>query len=245
MAVTGGAEVAYRDVEGGRQEYLALLPLAEPTAPDQLTVARVEEEGNEELAVIIQAVTLIDERTGMFLALLPSDRGRFVLVHSGDVKIYENLDVAPRAYMAYDWTVADDADAALALVRERGGQAVAQPVVEGALPASIQPTPSATGEAEITAYEPERVAVHVRGDQPGLLALSDSAYPGWRVSVDGAPTELLTVNYLFRGVPVGAGEHEVVFEFRSDSWRRGLLASGAALLLWLGILVAGLALWRN
>jgi hypothetical protein len=245
MAVTGGAEVAYRDVEGGRQEYLALLPLAEPTAPDQLTVARVEEEGNEELAVIIQAVTLIDERTGMFLALLPSDRGRFALVHSGDVKIYENLDVAPRAYMAYDWTVADDADAALALVRERGGQAVAQPVVEGALPASIQPTPSATGEAEITAYEPERVAVHVRGDQPGLLALSDSAYPGWRVSVDGAPTELLTVNYLFRGVPVGAGEHEVVFEFRPDSWRRGLLASGAALLLWLGILVAGLALWRN
>ena len=41
-------------------------------------------------------MTLIDARTGMFTPLLPSDRGRFRLVHSGDVKIYENLDVLPR-----------------------------------------------------------------------------------------------------------------------------------------------------
>ncbi len=245
MAATGGAEVAYRDVEGGRQEYLVRLPLTTPLAPDELVVARVEG-GNEELTVIIQAATLFDERTGMFLALLPSDRGRFALVHSGDVKVYENLDVAPRAYMAYDWTVVDDADAALALVRERRGQAVAQPVVEGALPASMQPAPGATGEAEIIAYAPERVTVRVSGDQPGLLVLSDSNYPGWRAWVDGAPVELLNINYLFRGVPVTAGKHAVVFEFRSDSWRRGLETSGGALLLWIGILFAGLAVdWRR
>lgn len=245
MAATAAAEVAYRDVESGRQEYLARLSLAKPITPDQLTVARVAEE-NEDLAVVIQAVTLIDERTGMFLALLPSDRGRFALVHSGDVKIYENLDVAPRAYMAYDWTVAQDADAALALVQTRGGQAVEKPVVEGKMPAFMQPTPGARGEAEIVSYEPERVAVRVRGDGPGLLVLSDSAYPGWRASVDGAPINVLTVNYLFRGVPVAGGEHEVLFEFRPDSWQRGLLASGGALLLWLGILIVGLAVdWRR
>ncbi len=44
---------------------------------------------------------MVDARTGMFLALLPSDRGRFRLAHSGDVKVYENLDVG-RAYLVHD-----------------------------------------------------------------------------------------------------------------------------------------------
>ena len=65
------------------------------------------------LPVVVQAATLVDARTGMFVPLLPSDRGRFQLAHSGDVKIYENLDVQPRAYLAAQAAAAPNATAAL------------------------------------------------------------------------------------------------------------------------------------
>jgi len=238
LAQSAGAEIAYRDVEGGRQEYLARLPLSEPIAPGGLKITRVD----ENVDVVIQALTLVDERTGMFASLLPSDRGRYALVHSGDVKIYENLDVQPRAYMAYEWTQVATAGDALEAVRQ---QAVARPVVEGELPAFLQPTPGAEGRAEIVAYAPERVEIHVSGQQPGLLVLSDSNYPGWRVTVDGQPAQILTANYLFRGLAVPAGEHDVVFAFQPNSWRRGLRISGFGILLLLLLLITALVQARK
>ncbi|MEZ4835425.1 MAG: hypothetical protein R2873_26125 [Caldilineaceae bacterium] len=90
-AAASGAVVAFRDVENGRQEYLARLVLNRPTRVDELRFTHAGD-----APVTIQAVTLIDERTQTFQPLLASDKGRFRLVHSGDVKIYEALDVRPR-----------------------------------------------------------------------------------------------------------------------------------------------------
>ena len=77
-------------------------------------------------------MTLSDARSKMFVPLLPSDRGRFRLVHSGDVKIYENLDLRPRAYLVHEAYAADNPTAALAHLRDdvaiQAGQAA---VVEG------------------------------------------------------------------------------------------------------------------
>jgi hypothetical protein len=71
MAASAGAVVAYRDVEGGRQEYRARLSLAAPVEVAELRLAA--EAGSA--ALIVQAATLYDARSGMFSALLPSDRG--------------------------------------------------------------------------------------------------------------------------------------------------------------------------
>ena len=50
--------------------------------------------------LIVRGLSLIDERTSSFQALVLSDQGRFRLVHSGDVKIYENLDTLGRAFLS-------------------------------------------------------------------------------------------------------------------------------------------------
>ena len=113
LGVRAGAAVALRDVEGGRQEYRARLPLAAPVTPAAIHLQRVD--GPVDL--VIQAATLYDERTRMFTALTPSDRGRFELVHGGDVKIYRNLDGLPRAYLAHDVVGVADVEAG------RGGAA--------------------------------------------------------------------------------------------------------------------------
>ena len=53
--------------------------------------------------------------------------------------------------------------------------------------------------------EPERIIVETDAARPGILVLTDTFYPGWRVTVDGASADLLRANYLFRGVYVPAG----------------------------------------
>lgn len=72
-------------------------------------------------------------------------------------------------------------------------------------------------DTELT-WTPNRITLTATG--PGQLVLSELAYPGWQVSVDGMRTEILTVDGLLRGVDLPAGTHEVIFAFwpASISW---------------------------
>ncbi len=78
---------------------------------------------------------------------------------------------------------------------------------------------------------PERVRLRSAGAEPGVVVLTDAFYPGWEVSVDGAPAPLLRANLGFRGVVVPAGSHLVEMRYR-PAWlpRAGAAALAAALL---------------
>ena len=67
---------------------------------------------------------------------------------------------------------------------------------------------------------PNRISLQAEG--PGRLVLSELAYPGWRVHVDGERAEIQTVMGLLRAVEIPAGQHEVVFLFRPLSVYAGL-----------------------
>ena len=86
--------------------------------------------------------------------------------------------------------------------------------------------------------EPNRVVVHARLAEPGMLVLADSYYPGWRATLEGAVLDIHPANHLFRGVFLPAGSHRVVFEYRPRSFVLGALISGASALVCLA-----LALW--
>jgi len=227
-AQQSGAVVALRDVDQARQEYRVRMPLTTPLTPTAMQLQQLD----TRLDVVIQAVTLYDARTKMFVSLLPSDRGRFQLVHSGDVKIYENQAVRPRASLVHQvYPAAQSADA-LARVREdatvRAGRAA---VVQGDL--TLHTTATVSDTAELVSYRAEEVVVRTRSQQQALLVLSDTAYPGWQATVDGTPAAIYTTNVLFRGVLVPAGEHVVRFTYQPASWRWGVGVSSAGLLLWL------------
>jgi hypothetical protein len=86
---------------------------------------------------------------------------------------------------------------------------------------------------------PERVAADITSNRPGLLVLTDLAYPGWSVLVDGKDAEMRTADGFFRAVPLAAGSHRVVFRYRPLSVAFGAAVSltAAAILLlrlWLG-----------
>ena len=246
LAATGtDAPVAFHDGESGQEEYLAVFALAEAVRLDALEISLAVESASAGLAV--QAVTLIDERTKTFVPLLPSDRGRFQRVHSGDVKIYERLGGSGRAQLVEAVEPASSMDEAVALLHaiSAQGNSQASAVVEAGMEtiagwglADQAGTPAGDREASIVSYTPERVVIRARSELPSFLMLKDAYYPGWQAAVNGEPVEIVATNVLFRGVPVPAGESEVVFWYGPQSWQTGLSLSLAGSLLWLL-----LALW--
>jgi hypothetical protein len=97
-----------------------------------------------------------------------------------------------------------------------------------------QPLPGAT--ARVTDYRANRVDIAAESSVPGMLVLTDLIYPGWEVTVDGAPVEPVEIEQMYRGVPLSAGNHAVVWTYRPRSLYWGLAISGltGAVLLVLG-----------
>jgi hypothetical protein len=196
---------------------------------------------------VLRGISLLDRRTGTHAALtMPAD-GQFRRVHSGDVKIYQNLLAAPRAYVVGQATVAPDDAAALAALDDPSFQPVLQVVLQAddlAAAGLAEKAAQLVGQAvdatvEVISSQPERIALAVTLDAPGALVLSDTWYPGWEATVDGEPAVLLRANYLFRALLLPAGEHRVLFEYRPASLGRGAVISLAATLALVIIAVAG------
>jgi hypothetical protein len=221
----------WRDNEQG-SDYVTAVDLEQSMWPVEITVRSLLPDGQLHL----RGVTLIDEATGTSRS--SSVDPAYRLVHSGDVKVYQNLEALPRAYIARNSTVASDPDAALEVLRDPtfdpGQVVVLEPIVAevGAMHAEAGDT-----EVSITSYEPERVQIHARLDEPGYLILSDAYYPGWVAEVDGQPAPVLRANLYFRAVELPAGDHQVSFVYRPRCARLGLAISMASWLL----LVLGLA----
>ena len=83
---------------------------------------------------------------------------------------------------------------------------------------------------------PEEVRIDAHCSSSCLVVLTDFYYHGWEATVDGEPHEIYRVNLLFRGVWAAPGSHKIVYRYRPDSTRAGMLAAGAAML---AILVQG------
>jgi hypothetical protein len=97
-------------------------------------------------------------------------------------------------------------------------------------------TNQGNGETDLSLvhYGLNDLTINVRAPVDGYVVFSDVYYPGWQATVDGTPVALLRANYIFRAVPVSAGEHQVRMWFAPRTWHVGLIVSG---LTWLGLLV--------
>ncbi|HND34083.1 MAG TPA: hypothetical protein PLA94_28980, partial [Myxococcota bacterium] len=95
--------------------------------------------------------------------------------------------------------------------------------------------------ANLISYSSQRVEIEATG--PGELLLADSWYPNWKATLDGAPVEILRADLIFRGIPIPAGSHRVIYSF--DPGLPGLLLWGAMAGMF-GISFGGLyGLWKQ
>jgi len=187
---------------------------------------------------VLQAITLLNTVDDTFQ---PLALGNYRLIYSGDVKIYENLDVLPRAFLLPSWTWQPDLPSVLTAMQQPD-YVVGETAVLLGNGQNDSGNIDNSATATIIEYAPERVVVQTVSSQAQLLLLSDAYYAGWQVTVDGASAELLQADGLFRGVLLPAGAHEVVFTFVPQSYRLGLLLTAVGLGLLLFLLVALLIL---
>lgn len=204
-------------------DYVVRLRWERPSVPADISVRGVLATGE----LVVRGISLIDERTGAFQSLVLSDQGNFRLVHSGDVKVYENLDVLPRAFVVHRAHSVAGEQEALAQMRASGFDPTKEVVVEGGTALDAQPV----GEegVRVLSYEPERVELEVDMTAPGYLILTDANYPGWEVWVDGRPAAVHTADLLFRAVYLDAGRHRVLFSFQPTPMRWGAVATALSL----------------
>jgi hypothetical protein len=239
----------WRDDERG-SDYVTELPLGKPMKLRTVTLRSLLPGEQFHL----RGMSLIDRSsdTSRNLSIDPA----LPLVHSGDVKIYQNLNVLSRAFVAQEGHFVDDDSTAIDLLRDPSFDPSRTVILasdtknltepeplkssHGVEPAS-DPADSRRAEVEILSYEPQRVRMRARLADAGYLVLTDAFYPGWEAAVDGEPATIYRANIAFRAVHLAEGEHTVEFRYRQQ---HALLGLGLSLAGWLmcGILLIVLVL---
>lgn len=79
---------------------------------------------------------------------------------------------------------------------------------------------SGTWPVDYWEWAPNRLRLRARG--PGLLVVSEIAYPGWEGYVDGKKQPVEVVGGILRGINLEEGVHEVEMRFRPLSLKVGL-----------------------
>lgn len=160
-------------------------------------------------------------------------RPELKLVYSDNTSsIYENTDVMPRAFMAYNVQMVQSPEEALNAFNDSQYDVKKTALIEISGPTDdmmylasrIEDMPIVQ-PAEIVKYENEQVEIAVNTDKDGVLVLTDSYYPGWRAFVDGQESIIYPADIAFRGVFVPNGKHKVVFIYRPTYWVASVISA--------------------
>jgi len=174
----------------------------------------------------------------------------YQLVYDNEIRVYENLDVLPRAFLVQQAMspadfekpaeLADMDDWAFAL---RSLNPREQLILDGETnsrghdltPTDAQDISSLEPLIKITDYAPNEVKLSATATQPTWLVLADSYFPGWKAyaQTPGSDTEIeLTIHRAdgnFRAVHLQPGQWNVRFRYSPQSFQLGLYVSFLAL----------------
>jgi hypothetical protein len=116
-------------------------------------------------------------------------------------------------------------------------------------PPKTAPEPATEGaSAVLTKYGTQEMEIRATATGNNLLFISDAYYPqGWEAFVDGTETQILRVDYLFRGVVVPKGTHTIQLKFQPASFTLGQIVSKSVSgIIWAGILlILGIQYWKT
>jgi|GEM_PF-1999745 len=152
------------------------------------------------------------------------------------VRVYQNMQVYPRAYFVDAVRSEADPRVVLRSVTAGGFDGRRLALVEAGQLPSLG-TASDPAEVTITRYAADEISLTTSTAAQRFLVLSEMYFPGWHAYVDGVETPIYRTNYIFRGVVVPAGRHTLTFVYRPASALWGAALSALALVVVVGLLV--------
>jgi hypothetical protein len=156
----------------------------------------------------------------------------------GDLRLYQVFQNATLPWIGHAFRFVPDQDAA---IRATGDPALDpfQQVILETPPAPPPAPPSGEEQARLVTFENQRVVVDATLTAPGILALSEVAYPGWTVRANGKRLTPLRAYGLLRAVALPAGQWRVEWRFEPLIAYAGLAISIATAVL------VGVVMWRE
>jgi hypothetical protein len=131
------------------------------------------------------------------------------------IKVFENPDTMPRAWVTYNNEFISDAQFATS-----GLQRVSSCETEG--------------QVRQTAWTIQSTTLEVETACPGYVVLADPYFAGWQATVDGVEVAVLRVRGGLRAVYAPMGRSTVAFRYRPQSVTRGAWMTGFGFLLCCG-----------
>ena len=162
----------------------------------------------------------------------------------GRFRLYENPQVLPWFYLVPEAEVLESGEAVLKRLLSGRVEPQGVALLEKVPGVRLDGAGDRAGDrVERLVYEPKDGVIRVRTQSAGarVLVVSENYQSNWSVWVDGEEAEMLRVNYVWKGVALAAGEHEVELRYFSPvlAWARG------AGLVGLVVVVVVVGAWRQ
>jgi hypothetical protein len=126
------------------------------------------------------------------------------------VRLYKNLEVAPRAEFIKNTASVTHPDGARAVLFDAKTVEDPVPVEDDTL---LKEKTLSVGTVEFISYKPAEVVLKTKNNGEGFLILRDTFYQDWHAYVDDKETRIFPSDWIFRGVLVPTGEHTVTFKY--------------------------------
>lgn len=127
-----------------------------------------------------------------------------LVFEEGQTKIYENLNYLPRAFFAQNTYFENDKQKIFNRMFQMDFDPGIDVVISGTKESMLS-----KGTTKITSYKENEILIDVNGQ--GYLILTDPYYPIWHAEIDGKETEIFPADYVFRGIVVPPGRHQIRF----------------------------------
>jgi len=151
----------------------------------------------------------------------------------GDCRIYENPDWQERISVREDYRVVPQTLLAIKDELNSEGFDLRSSVLLHEQPGPfLDGTPRSVDDAtlEIQEYSARTILLQVELPRQAILVVSDLHYPGWTATSNGRPLPVLVTNGLTRGLALGPGRHEIVWNYRPASFYQGYFLTASVLL---------------
>lgn len=148
----------------------------------------------------------------------------------GELKIYKNKNMIPRAFVVYSVKVINNKSEILNELKKDTFVPSIEAIIEEEPPISFssfrQNEENNIKEVKIDYINPNKFIIRVPDlKKPAFLVISDTYYPGWIAYDNAKKIKIYRTNYFMKGVFLEPGPHTIQFIYSPFSFKIGLLIS--------------------